>query len=91
MTIHTPRIRQTANLLAFRPEMASSKRPLSQLDKLEALIAAATKALPFAARGALFDTPIGAALCNAAYDVFEVDGLYDMALDVDAPFGTLSK
>lgn len=40
-----------------------------------------------AARGTLFDGVAGMRLCNAAYDVFECDALYDMAGDIAAPLG----
>ncbi len=40
-----------------------------------------------AARGALFDGVAGMRLCNAAYDVFECDALYDMAGEIAAPLG----
>jgi hypothetical protein len=58
-----------------------------QLARLEALRAACERALPEAARGALFDGVAGMRLCNAAYDLFECDALYDMAQEVAAPFG----
>lgn len=58
-----------------------------QFARLEALRAACERALPDAARGALFDGLAGVRLCNAAYDVFECDALYDMAQELAAPFG----
>ena len=58
-----------------------------QLVRLEALRAACERALPDAARGALFDGVAGLRLCNAAYDLFECDALYDMAQELAAPFG----
>jgi len=58
-----------------------------QFARLEALRAACERALPAAARGALFDGIAGIRLCNAAYDLFEVDALYDMAGDLAAPLG----
>ena len=60
---------------------------LPQLARLEALRAACERALPDAARGALFDGVAGMRLCNAAYDLFECDALYDMARELAAPFG----
>ena len=58
-----------------------------QFARLEALRAACERALPEAARGALFDGIAGMRLCNAAYDVFECDALYDMAQELGAPLG----
>ena len=60
---------------------------LPQFARLEALRAACESALPEAARGALFDGVAGMRLCNAAYDLFECDALYDMAQELAAPFG----
>ncbi|HSI17518.1 MAG TPA: hypothetical protein VK980_07105 [Sphingomonas sp.] len=60
---------------------------LPQFARLEALRAACERALPEAARGALFDGVAGMRLCNAAYDLFECDALYDMAQELAAPFG----
>jgi hypothetical protein len=58
-----------------------------QFARLEALRAACERALPEAGRGTLFDGLAGIRLCNAAYDVFECDALYDMAQELAAPFG----
>lgn len=58
-----------------------------QLFHLVALRAACEHAMADAARGALFDCVAGMRLCNAAYDVFECDALYDMAGDIAAPLG----
>lgn len=58
-----------------------------QFARIEALRAACERALPDAARGALFDGLAGVRLCNAAYDLFECDALYDMAQELAAPFG----
>jgi len=44
-----------------------------------------------AARGALFDGVAGIRLCNAAYDVFECDALYDMADDLAATRGQTAR
>jgi hypothetical protein len=72
--------------LTYINEMsAASVSP--QFARLEALRAACERALPDAARGALFDGLAGVRLCNAAYDVFECDALYDMAQELAAPFG----
>ncbi|MEG3143268.1 hypothetical protein U1839_01260 [Sphingomonas sp. RT2P30] len=57
------------------------------LTALVALRAACEHAMADAARGALFDGVAGMRLCNAAYDVFECDALYDMAGDIAAPMG----
>jgi hypothetical protein len=62
-----------------------------QFARLEALRAACERALPEAARGALFDGVAGVRLCNAAYDVFECDALYDMAQELAAPFGVTAR
>jgi hypothetical protein len=62
-----------------------------QFARLEALRAACERALPEAARGALFDGVLGLRLCNAAYDVFECDALYDMAQELAAPFGVTAE
>lgn len=53
-----------------------------QLLKLEALRAACDRALLVASKGELFASAEGIKLTNAAYDLFEVDGLYDLAGDV---------
>jgi hypothetical protein len=58
-----------------------------QFARLQALRAACERALPAAARGVLFDGVAGLRLCNAAYDVFECDALYDMASELAAPLG----
>ncbi|MDB5676546.1 MAG: hypothetical protein JWM65_3528 [Sphingomonas bacterium] len=62
-----------------------------QFARLEALRAACDRALPEAARGALFDGVAGVRLCNAAYDMFECDALYDMAQELAAPFGVTAE
>jgi len=62
-----------------------------QLARLEALRAACERALPDAARGALFDGVAGVRLCNAAFDLFECDALYDMAQALAAPFGVTAQ
>jgi hypothetical protein len=64
---------------------------LSQLTRVETLRAACERALPDAARGALFDGVAGIRLCNAAYDLFECDALYDMAQEIAAPLGTTAR
>ena len=58
-----------------------------QFTRLEALRAACERALPQAARGALFDGVAGIRLCNAAFDLFEIDALYDLADEIAAPLG----
>lgn len=58
-----------------------------QTASLAALRAACEHAMADAARGALFDGIAGMRLCNAAYDVFECDALYDMAGEIAAPLG----
>jgi len=62
-----------------------------QFARIEALRAACERALPDAARGALFDGLAGVRLCNAAYDLFECDALYDMAQELAAPFGVAAS
>lgn len=63
----------------------------SQLARVEALRAACERALPDAARGVLFEGLAGIRLCNAAYDLFECDALYDMAQELAAPFGVTAR
>jgi len=63
----------------------------SQFARLKALRAECERALPEAARGALFDGVAGVRLCNAAYDVFECDALYDMAGELAAPLGVTAE
>lgn len=53
-----------------------------QADKLESLITAAISARGVAARRDLFCSPDGLKLVRAAFDLFEVDGLFDLANDV---------
>jgi len=62
----------------------------SQLEKLDTLIAKLTAAREAAIKGELFASTAGYAAINAAHDLFEVDGLYDLAVDTltsttDAP------
>jgi len=54
----------------------------SQAHKLQTLISAATASRGAAMRGLLFCSRPGLALINAAFDLFECDGLYDLAGDV---------
>lgn len=53
----------------------------SQLEKLDTLIAKLTAAREAAIKGELFASTAGYAAVNAAHDLFEVDGLYDLAID----------
>lgn len=53
-----------------------------QAAKLAALVRAAAAGEPQAERGYLFCSRAGLALVNAAFDLFECDGLYDLACDV---------
>jgi hypothetical protein len=53
-----------------------------QAEKLESLIRAAHAGRDDAARELLFCSRAGFALVNAAFDLFECDGLYDLAADV---------
>jgi hypothetical protein len=53
-----------------------------QANKLQALISAATAGRAAAMQGRLFCSRPGLALVNAAFDLFECDGLYDFAGDV---------
>jgi hypothetical protein len=55
--------------------------------RLEALIAAAGAARSAAGCGSLFASHAGRALVNAAFDLFECDGLYDLAGDVEHELG----
>jgi hypothetical protein len=61
--------------------MTTSK--LSQLDKLDALIAAAQRARIAAEHNLLFADRRGLALLNAIFDLVEVEGVYDLARDVE--------
>jgi hypothetical protein len=62
--------------------MNAPSRITTQAVKLDAMIAAAVSARREAERGNLFASHAGRALVNAAHDIFEVDGLYDLADDV---------
>lgn len=53
----------------------------TQLEKLDTLIAKLTAARGYAIKGELFASTAGYAAVNAAHDLFEVDGLYDLAID----------
>jgi hypothetical protein len=55
--------------------------------RLDALIAAAQAGRPAAARGMLFASHSGRALVNAAFDLFECDGLYALRCDVEHELG----
>jgi hypothetical protein len=66
---------------------ASEQLAARQLARLEALIGAARAARPSAARGMLFASRSGKALVNAAFDLFECDGLYRLGQDVDHELG----
>ena len=54
----------------------------AQAVKLDALLRAAAAGRSAAERGRLFCSRSGLALVNAAFDLFECDGLYDLAGDV---------
>lgn len=54
----------------------------SQAQRVEALIRAAVACRDAARDGRVFCRRAGLALVNAAYDLFECDGLYDLADDV---------
>jgi hypothetical protein len=56
--------------------------PLAQAAKLADLIRAARAGSAQAERGMLFSSGPGIALVNAAFELFECDGLYDLTLDV---------
>jgi hypothetical protein len=58
-----------------------------QAAKLQALIRAATASRPVAERGLIFCSRPGLALVNAAFDLFECDGLYDITVDVAREIG----
>ena len=53
-----------------------------QASKLADLVHAATAGRAQAERGMLFCSRAGVALINAAFELFECDGLYDLACDV---------
>lgn len=54
----------------------------SQIEKLEAVIAAAQSARHAAARNLLLASRAGVALLDAIHDLTEVDGVFDFAADV---------
>jgi hypothetical protein len=58
-----------------------------QLGRLDGLIRAAIAARPAARLGLLFASHSGKALVNAAFDLFECDGLYRLGEDVDHELG----
>ena len=60
--------------------MDSNVQP--QTGRLADLIRTATAARPQAERGTLFCSRAGLALVNAAFELFECDGLYDLGWDV---------
>lgn len=60
---------------------------MTQLERLDALIAAATAAREAARRNHLFIAVEGLALTNAAYALFECDELYDAADQVRRELG----
>jgi hypothetical protein len=53
-----------------------------QTTRLDALTHAAAAARPAAERGELFASKAGQCLVNAAFDLFECDGLYALGQDV---------
>ena len=59
----------------------------AQSEKLEGLIRAAAAARGAARRGLLFASHSGHALVNAAFDLFECDGLYTLGEDVEHELG----
>ena len=62
-----------------------------QLRKLYALMDAAADATPAARTGDLFASKQGKALLLAAHDLFEVDGLYHFAQDVEHEISLLER
>lgn len=60
---------------------------MTQLEKLDALLRAAGIARKDAMKDNLFGSYSGLALVNAAFDLFECDGLYDLAGDVRHELG----
>jgi hypothetical protein len=58
-----------------------------QLGRLDRLIRAANAARPAARQGLLFASHSGKALVNAAFDLFECDGLYRLGEDVEHELG----
>ena len=69
----------------MNPYMDSMAHP--QFGKLTDLINAANAGSIQAARGTLFCSRAGLALVNAAFELFECDGLYDLACDVAREVG----
>lgn len=60
---------------------------IRQAERLEGLIRAAAAARGAAGRGLLFASHSGHALVNAAFDLFECDGLYALGEDVAHELG----
>jgi hypothetical protein len=58
-----------------------------QLTKLDSLITAAYAARDEARRGMLFASRAGLALTNAAFEIFECEGLYDIREDIAHELG----
>jgi hypothetical protein len=79
---HEVEIGQSADCSRFRRAIEAK-----QSARLEALIVAADASRPAAARGALFASPAGHALVNAAFDLFECDDLYSLGCDVAHELG----
>lgn len=73
--------------MATNPLPPTAHTAQSQLDKLEALIAAAQAARHAAGRGLVFSSRAGADLLDAMHDLTEVDALHDFAQDVCREIG----
>lgn len=56
--------------------------PHPQIDKLRRVVETALDGQDAAHRGMLFASSAGLALVEAAFQLFECDGLYDLGLDV---------
>lgn len=86
MNQHT-RIRQTSNLLAYRPEMVS--RAKTDLELVEAIHIAAERAILAAGRGVLRSSPAGHALINAIFELTGADEDYQIALEWGSQAGVV--
>jgi hypothetical protein len=70
------------------PERGGYQPAHSQLEKLEAMIAAAQSARHAAAHDMLFASRSGVALAEAIHDLIEVDGVFDLAGDIRREIGS---
>lgn len=63
----------------------------TQLEKLDALIRTACAARGAAIHDNLFASIEGVCLLNACHDLIEVDGIYDLAVDVKRECGLFDE